>query len=96
MQCGVLENCVEIVSQMFWTIKISSVDEGARWEKAIIVCPTQHHRDRVQLQRVEGFLSDVVFTQSVLETQVKPAVLADYNISLAISSGCFVSVVVYL
>ena len=82
MQCGVLKNCVEIVSQMFWTIKISSVDEGSRREKVIIVCPTQHHRDRVQLQRVESFLSDVVFTQSVLETQVKPAEWQTISLSL--------------
>ena len=56
---------------MFWTIEFSGIDERPRRKEAVVVRSAHHHWNRVQFERVEGFLSDVVFTESVLKTQVK-------------------------
>ena len=68
---GGLEEAVQVAGQRGRVLKLEGVNVGLGREDVGVVRAPEHHRNCVQFQSVESFLCDVVFTESILKTQVK-------------------------
>ena len=74
-QLLVAEQRVEVRGEVLGRGVVARVDEGAGRQQPGVVGAPQQHGDRVQLQRVEDLLGDVVAAHRVLEAEVEPVVV---------------------